>query len=321
MLLELPTSIDLSVGYGNYFKDEIWLKAAAEICSRHNLSYSNLRHLPEGENGIFPVDEKYVVKIFAPFRSNFEREKAALEFIGNKMGIDIPEIVYSGEIEGWSYLILTQLKGVASRELWAALEEKEKLEILQKLGEAARNLHLLNTGALSQTVLNRDWSEYVRQKSSEAVARQRACGANPEWLESLPDFLERNLKLLPAKFENVFLHGDIHAGNILLIQNAGRWQISGLLDLGDSFLGFNEYEFVAPGVLMMQGKSQLQREYFLAYGYKESELDAELRARLMLLTVLYECSDLRKYALRLAPEAVNFTLAELEKAIWKFVSD
>jgi alpha-D-ribose 1-methylphosphonate 5-triphosphate synthase subunit PhnH len=41
----------------------------------------------------------------------------------------------------------------------------------------------------------------------------------------------------------------------------------------------------------------------------------------MLLTVLYECSDLRKYALRLAPEAVNLTLADLETAVWAFAND
>jgi hypothetical protein len=65
----------------------------------------------------------------------------------------------------------------------------------------------------------------------------------------------------------------------------------------------------------------MQREFLLAYGYKESELDLNLRARLMLLTVLYECSDLRKYATRLRPEAVNFTLNELEAEIWTFAWD
>jgi hypothetical protein len=69
---------------------------------------------------------------------------------------------------------------------------------------------------------------------------------------------------------------------------------------------------------MMQGSNRLQRAFLLAYGYKESELDLSLRARLMLLTVLYECSDLHKYATRLRPEAVNFTLDELETAIWAF---
>jgi hypothetical protein len=71
---------------------------------------------------------------------------------------------------------------------------------------------------------------------------------------------------------------------------------------------------------MVQGRRELQREMLLAYGYTAAELDLNLRARLMLLTVLYECSDLRKYALRLAPQAIDLTLDELEAAIWTFAT-
>jgi hypothetical protein len=92
-----------------------------------------------------------------------------------------------------------------------------------------------------------------------------------------------------------------------------------LFDFADSLCGFHEYDFVAISVLMIQGQGELQREFIRAYGYKETELDENFRARLILLTVLYECSSLRKYALRLEPEAVDDTLDELEKAIWNFV--
>jgi len=112
-----------------------------------------------------------------------------------------------------------------------------------------------------------------------------------------------------------------HIGNLLLAQENGHWKITGLFDFGDSFCGFHEYDFVAPGVLMVQGSRELQRAILLAYGYKESQLDMNLRARLMLLTVLYECSDLRKYALRLMPKAITFTLDELEAAIWTFAAE
>ena len=124
--------------------------------------------------------------------------------------------------------------------------------------------------------------------------------------------------MLPSIHRPVFLHGDIHAGNLLLAEKGGRWQVTGLIDFGDSLCGFHEYEFVAPGVLMVQGSRELQRAMLLAYGYQEAQLDLELRARLMLLTVLYECSDLRKYALRLGPEAVQLSLSQLEAAIWTF---
>jgi hypothetical protein len=108
---------------------------------------------------------------------------------------------------------------------------------------------------------------------------------------------------------------------VLLRETGEGWQATGLFDFADSFCGFREYEFVAPGVLMVQGRRELQRAILRAYGYAEAELDVSLRSRLMLLTICYECSDLRKYALRLAPEAVHLSLAELEAAIWTFAGD
>ena len=66
---------------------------------------------------------------------------------------------------------------------------------------------------------------------------------------------------------------------------------------------------------MIQGQGDLQREFFRFFGYAESQIDETLRNRLMLLTCFYEWSDLRRYAIRLRPEAVDYSLEELEKAI------
>jgi hygromycin-B 7''-O-kinase len=204
--------------------------------------------------------------------------------------------------------------------VWASVGPRDRLEIVTRLGSATRELHE-HEAPLHQTALNRDWQGFLERQARESVERQRACGASPQWLESLPAYIAARLKLLAANNRQVFLHGDIHAGNLLLAESGGRWHITGLIDFGDSLCGFHEYEFVAPGVLMIQGSREMQRAMLLAYGYDEAQLDSDLRARLMLLTVLYECSDLRKYALRLAPEAVRLTLEELEAAIWTFASE
>jgi hygromycin-B 7''-O-kinase len=278
-----------------------------------------LRRSTQGENIIFFVDEMFVVKIFAPFRENYSRETSALEFTQGKIGIETPELVCTGEIEGWPYLVMTRLAGRASREVWESIGFSDRLEIVTRLGGAMRELHELEA-PLQQTALNRDWHGFLKRQARLSVERQRACGANPEWLESLPSYIAARLELLAVNQHQVFLHGDIHAGNLLLKEENGRWRITGLIDFGDSLCGFHEYEFVAPGVLMVQGSRELQRAMLLAYGYREAELDLSLRARLMLLTVLYECSDLRKYALRLAPEAVHLTLDQLEAAIWTFAT-
>jgi Ser/Thr protein kinase RdoA (MazF antagonist) len=112
--------------------------------------------------------------------------------------------------------------------------------------------------------------------------------------------------------------GDVHFGNLRFVKTNGRWKISGVFDFADSLVGFREYEFVAVGVLMLQGDAELQREFLRVYGYATAEINENLRRRLMLMTILYECSSLRRYAIRLKPEAVEFTLEELERAIWAF---
>lgn len=319
MRLNLPVIAD-AADYESYFNDDVWQQATATICARHNLSYASLRRSQQGENIIFFVDQRFVIKIFAPFRQSYLREKAALEFADGKLGIETPAILHAGEIEGWSYLVMTQLAGFPAREVWLEIEKRERIEIVSRLGIVLKNLHK-HAAPLLDSALNRDWHGFIERQAQTCVERQRACGANPEWLESLPAYIAARLELLPTEYEPVLLHGDVHLGNLLLAQENGRWKITGLFDFGDALCGFHEYDFVAPGVLMVQGSRQLQRAFLLAYGYKESELDLSLRARLMLLTVLYECSNLRKYAMRLVPEAVNFRLNELEAAIWTFTAE
>jgi len=319
MRLKLPAITD-AADYELHFKDGVWQQAASAICERHHLPAASLRRSQEGENIIFFVDERFIIKIFAPFRESYAREMAALEFAAGKLGIETPAILYAGDLDGWAYLVLTQLAGFLAREVWTKIELHERLEIVSSLGVALNSLHT-HAAPLSAPALNRDWHGFIERQARTCVERQRACGANPEWLARLPDYVAERLELLPPPHNLVLLHGDVHLGNLLLGEENGDWKIRGIFDFGDSLCGFHEYDFVAPCVLMLQGNSELQRAFMLAYGYQESQLDMNLRARLMLLTVLYECSNLRKYAQRLTPEAVDFTLDELEAAIWTFERD
>lgn len=303
--------------------DPAWREVAATICARHGLPYESLRRSPQGENVIYSVASSHIIKIYGPARDQFRRERASLRFAADKsLGVATPEVLHEGEVEGWPYLVMSRLAGRLMRDVWQVIEQEERIEIVSQLGAAMSELHA-HPAPSDEPALARDWEAFVTRQAGEAVERQRALGANPEWVESLPAFLASRLPLLPQTFAPVLLHGDIHPGNLLLARDraTGRWRAVGLFDFGDSFNGPAEYEFVAPGVLLVQGDRPLQRAMLQAYGYADAQLDETLRARLMLLTVLYECSDLSKYALRLAPDAANLTLAELETAIWTFAND
>lgn len=162
---------------------------------------------------------------------------------------------------------MTQLVGVPAKDVWASLEMRERTEIISRLGVALKSLHSFSA-PLSEPSLNRDWHGFIERQAQRSVERQRACNANPEWLESLPDYIAARFKLL-REDKLVMLHGDVHFGNVLLSQQSGSWRISSLFDFGDSMCGFHEYDFVAPGVLMVQGDRELQRVLLSAYGYQD----------------------------------------------------
>ena len=157
-----------------------------------------------------------------------------------------------------------------------------------------------------------------KNRAETFVKRQIAHGVNQKIIKALPAFIEENLKLVPVDSPTVFMHSDVHFGNLRVINSNENLEITGLFDFADSRRGFYEYDFLAVGLLIMQGQREIQREFFKAYGYAENDLDETMRKRLMMLTMLYETADLRRYAKRLKPEAVEFSLEKLEKEIWSF---
>jgi len=237
-----------------------------------------------------------------------------LEFVSAKINLNLPEIVQIGEIENFKYIVMTQLPGApVSRSDWLTFTRKEQFSIVSDLAVGLKQIHSLDADSSDC-----DWNEFVEDRAETFIERQIERGVNSQIIQSLPVFIETNLKLVPRNLPGVFLHGDVHFGNLRFGKTGCGWHVSGLFDFADSRKGFYEYDFLAIGILMIQGQSEIQREFFKSYGYREDELDETFRKRLMMLTMLYETSDLHRYATRLKPEAVDFSLEELEKAIWSF---
>ena len=301
--------------FKRFFDDPVWHSVAETILRRHQIEFSLIKRAEHGENIVFLVDDTLVLKIYTPVKNGFHRERAGLEFASGRVGFPIPEIIEEGELEGYYYLILTQFRGEAlTRADWLKLDTREQTVVLAQLASGLKELH-----SQDPEDFDFDWREFLEIQVESAVDKQVRERANPEWLKSIPVYLEIGLPLIPDRIADSFQHGDVHFGNLRFADKNGHIEICGLFDFADSIKGFHEYEFVAIGVLMIQGQGELQREFFRAYGYKDADIDETLRRRMMTLTILYEYSSLRRYAERLGVDPMEYTLDELERAIWAFV--
>lgn len=313
--MRITLQIQTEKDFDECHQSEIWLDVAKEICRRHQFAFDQITRAGGSEHIVFFIDDEFVLKIYRPFRECFEREVKAIELVGSKTDFKIPEIIYQGTFEKFPYVLMTRVKGdLMTRVEWLEIPEKAQFEFISKLAVGLKQIH-----ALSPDRVENNWAEFVRDRAETFIERQIAHGVNKKVLDALPEFIEQNLKLVPTNAQTVFMHADVHFGNLGVIKTEKSLEIAGLFDFADSRRGFYEYDFLAVGVLMIQGQGNLQREFFKAYGYEEKDLDEQMRKRLMMLTMLYETADLRRYALRLKPEAVEFSLDELEKSIWNFV--
>lgn len=309
-MINVPTSEEFVAR----FHDPVWIDIGRHLFDRSGILVSSISRDTAGESIILLGDGRYVLKIYRPWKRGFERERAALERVGGKLPVPVPEMVDGGELDGYKYLITTALPGrLVTRAEWLILDRQTQLDLVSQLADLFGSLHDLDVNGPDF-----DWPAFVAGNAAAAAERQRKEGGNPEWVERLPAYIERNLPLVQTAPPHILLHGDVHFGNLRITEENGRLKIAGLFDFADSLRGSHEYDFLAPGVLMFQGQGELQREFFRRYGYADADINEEMRRRMMMLTILYEFSSLRRYAERLSPEAVNFTLEELERAIWNF---
>ena len=300
--------------FEQHFAAPSWANLAREICAEGQVPFSRLERAPSTDHVVFLIDDRLVLKIYRPWRNCFERERKALEFASRRLPFGTPDVVKVGKFEGLDYILSSQLPGVRlTRSEFLTLARRDQVRILTKLATGLKRIHDIDPSPLAD-----DWRAFIDDRAETFTDRQIAHGVNPWVIDALPQFLEKHLPTVPLT-PTVFLHGDVHFGNLRFVNSGGELQISGLFDFADSRRGFHEYDLLAVGLLMIQGQRDLQREFFRAYGYAEKDLTDEMRDRLMMLTMLYETSDLRRYALRLTPDAVHLTLDELKNSIWDFV--
>ncbi len=293
-----------------------WRAAVVAICARHGLGAGALRPLG-GSNLVMAIDGARIVKVFPPFlRDQWESERLALAQLRGAISMAIPELVHDGELDGWTYLVMTELAGRSLEVVWPVAAEPDRLDLLQQLGELIAEVHRVPPGPIAHR--EPGWDDFVRAQRDGCLARHAQRGL-PEPLErDLAPYLDRTRAALPRDVRPVILTGEYTPENLLVEQRDGRWRLVGLIDFGDVMSGAAEYDLLGPSTFLASGRPERVRSLLLGRGYAEADLTPMLRDRLMTLLLLHRHSDL-DLQLRIDGWRDRArTLDELADLIWPF---
>ena len=291
------------------------LPAALDIARSHGLPHGDPHLFPTGTNLVVALDDRLVLKIFPPLlRHQFVSERISLSQLRGRLGVPIPEIVLEGERDQWPYLVITRLRGIVGTQAWPMLPEDQKERILGRIGETIAEVQRVPVGGLSG--VEPRWDQFISRQIEGYRARHERLGLPRKYLDGLEEFLGDAAALIPLEAPPVILTGEYIPENFLLSDATGDWRLSGLIDFGDVFTGWREYDLLGPSAFMTAGMPRRVRSFFQGFGYSPADITPTLTRRLAALLLLHRFSDLNRQICIEGWQQKAGDLFELERLLW-----
>ncbi len=242
-----------------------------------------------GTNVVFAAGPRHLVKLSPPLWSGEAlAECVALEHVAGRLSVATPELVARGELEGWSYLVLTRVPGVPLEAAWAGLGPAARERVARRAGALAAEHHALPLPP--EGVPAPRPSDFVSAQTALAVERARA----GEQTRRLAAAIEALLAALRAELESAppaFLNADITEEH-LFVSPDGSGDVVGLVDFADARVGAREYDLVSFGAFLAVGAPALQAALLDGAGVPRAARGPELARRLTAWTLLHRYVDL-----------------------------
>src|ERR1700733_5407835 len=291
------------------------LPATLDIARSHGLPCADPHLFATGSNLVVALDDALVLKIFPPLlRHQFVSERSSLSQLRGRVSVPIPEIVLEGERDQWPYLVITRLRGVIGKDAWPALLEHQKERVLNQIGATIAEVQRVPVGELSG--IEPRWDQFMLGQIEGCRARHTRLGLPQKYLDGLDDFLGGAATLIPMDAAPVILTGEYIPENFLLSQDAGDWNLSGLIDFGDVMTGWGEYDLLGPSAFMTAGMPGRVHSLFAGFGYLPADISEALTRRLMILMLLHRASDPVRHICIEGWQDKADTLADLERLLW-----
>jgi hygromycin-B 7''-O-kinase len=275
-----------------------------------------------GSSAVFVVDEKVVVKVFAPFLTkDYHHEVETYRLIDTRLDPVMPELVahgtYPDKID-WYFLIMSFVPGEPIRTVRDVIPRQEKKAIAKDLGWYIRRLH--HTPLDDASVIHAkaaDWFAFLKERRKRGLEELRDKTELPlPVLREIFHLLASDVFLPSGDFRPSLLNGDFTEDHLLLEKRLGEWRISGLIDWADSLVGATEYEWVTLWFGLCGQDVLMFRDIMAAYN-PDIRLDRLFRRRMMAYTFIHRFGPDLIGGLMRQPAAPKIaSLADMQSWLW-----
>ena len=278
---------------------EFWEPAIRKICQQESIAFNQMEAGFESSSAVFILDDKHVVKIFTPyFHKTFPIETEILEALSCAPDIPSPGLEAVGLLEEqaeWPYLIMEFIPGQEIRKAAKHIERSNLLELAAQFGQIIHAFHHLDTKTSQQVeqihgslVDNLKSYRQSQQEALESILEMKKLpldqrNLSVSVLDEMEQLYEHGLREYLAG-PSVLAHCDLTEDHLILIEENGRWRISGLIDYANAHIGLREFDWPDSWFCLWDRDAQAMRAFLTSYD-SSLEIDAEFRRKCMFFTM------------------------------------
>lgn len=270
--INLLPVIKNSEHYRELFKNnQIWEPAIKSICEKHQIKTDGSQAFQRSETGshiVYKVDQ-FWIKLMAPiYQREMNFEIAGLKSVTGRLSVKTPEIKGQGFFEGWPYVILSDVSGIAIKDIWKSLAESDQNVLIQSMAQVIKEISVCPAEDL---VKNRfSWNEFILDQYSKCESMQIQKPMPEAWMNNLKAFINEFSVQEFMTSQPRFLHSDLSFEHFL-ISSGSPPSISGVIDLADCQWGHPEYELAAPCIFIFKNNRNALRLFLKNWGLKKSD--------------------------------------------------
>jgi len=287
----LPATIDAARFDALHDEPDAWRAVMESLALELGTPAAAVRQESEGTVLVARLGAERVLKLYPPFlRDHFEFERAMLVQLHahgpgqgrGPLSVPTPELLASGERDGWPWLVMTQMAGEPLTASWPVMTEAQRCTLLHELGALAAQVHALPVGPVAAHAP--DWHDFIARQRERCLQRQQRTGLPAHLLAQVPGFIAGPLPEGPA----VMLTGEYTPFN--LFTTATDFRLCAMFDFGDGLVGPREYDWLGPACFLVAGVPARSAAFLHGYG---ATVDETMRLKLMRLMLLHRYSNLR----------------------------
>jgi hygromycin-B 7''-O-kinase len=275
-----------------FFSDEDYEASLRDAVFWEPYARAALRRagLPDGGDVVthFPtthvtalIGSRYLVKLHYDewFGEECFQTERAFYAVTRGCDLPIPDLIAEGalyEDDGWRwpFLIMSAMLGADVRSIGDAIDSGSIQRVASFAGSTMRRLHDLPV-VEREPLAHSTYAHLIRDRMAKSEQDHLAWRSLPERLAAqIRDYVwERREFVDPDGSPRRLIHGDLHGGNVFVVETADGWYPTGIVDFNDAMIGDPRYDLVSLHLKAFRANKSLLRTALDAYGWEATRAD------------------------------------------------